>query len=142
MLRYPDRYVRLSKQPLRAPIERILTEHSIKLIKEGYLGDLPSLFHNLCTDTTQQKMALEKDRTILLTHYEAFTIYFVRSITTLGEPVQPFFNHDLMNNTLRDQDGGAAGYGGRLKYFIQSKLNDSILSFFKPTEGRNIAGNY
>lgn len=106
MLCEPERFVRssLSKQPIRIPIEHILTEHSVKTIRDGFLADLPVLFHNLLTDTALQKKSLEVDRNILLNPMEAFTLYFIRSISSLKEPVQPFFNHNLLSLSLENRN--------------------------------------
>jgi len=79
----PDRYVRssLAKSPLKVQIESILPERTVRLICEGRLAELAPLYHNLQTDRELQKRSLEYDRAILLSPWEAFCIFFMRSIS-------------------------------------------------------------
>jgi hypothetical protein len=43
-------------------------------------------------DNEMQKRALIKDRHILLSAWECFSFFFMRSISSINENVQPFFN--------------------------------------------------
>lgn len=73
-----------------------MPERSVRTIEDGFLADLPDLYHNLMTDKDLQKRSLSSDHAISLTPWEAFTLFFLRSLGTLKESVQPFFNCDSL----------------------------------------------
>ena len=59
---------------------------------------------------------------------EAFTFYFIRSIAELREPVQPFFNNNLIELSLDKKNESVSS---NVKGFLKKKINESIWSIIK-----------
>jgi hypothetical protein len=77
-----------------------------------------------------------------LNPWEVFTFFFLKSLGSLQEGTQPFFNSEwLVSGEGEAEDGGNGdvsmrGESRNVSGLIKSKLNESIMSFFGGTKAK------